>query len=355
MPRIRYALCLEEWPAADRQAWRAAAQDGPLFGDAGRACHWAPITRAQVEKGYGMWLNFLAWRGELDQEAAPSARAIPSRVIDYIRELETRLAPVSVASRLRDLVEAIRVMDPTGDRGPVVRALRRRERTARPSRDKHAGLVAPTDLYEAGLGRMDREDAAAEGDRALRALRYSDGLRMAMLAAKPVRLRNLVGTQLGLNLIKAGARYVWQFGPHETKTAEAIRAAMPERLTPYIDRWLEHHRALLLAGGQADALWLTYRGTAMGRAAVYERFCSATEHELGVRINPQAVRHIVATGVAIALPEAVQMTPYLLDHRSDRTSTEHYNLADGLSASARYLRCLEMRRQRALNGDRSER
>jgi integrase/recombinase XerD len=129
---------------------------------------------------------------------------------------------------------------------------------------------------------------------------------------------------------------------------------MPERLTPYIDHWLEHHRALLLAGGQADALWLTFRGTAMGRAAVYERFCSATEQELGVRINPHAVRHIVATGVAIALPEAVQMTPYLLDHRSDRTATEHYNLADGLSASARYLQCLEMRRQRALNDNQIE-
>ena len=41
----------------------------------------------------------------------------------------------------------------------------------------------------------------------------------------------------------------------------------------------------------------------MGRAAVYERICIATEEELGIRINPHAFRHIVATGVAIAVPE----------------------------------------------------
>jgi integrase/recombinase XerD len=153
---------------------------------------------------------------------------------------------------------------------------------------------------------------------------------------------------LPFNLV--GTRYVWQFGPLETKTGEAIRAALPERLTPYVDRWLEHHRPIALAGRQTDALWVTFRGTAMGRAAVYKRVCIATEQELGMRINPHAVRHIVATGVALALPEAVELVPYLLDHRGDRAATEYYNLADALSASARYLQSLEERRRQALNG-----
>jgi hypothetical protein len=47
------------------------------------------------------------------------------------------------------------------------------------------------------------------------------------------------------------------------------------------------------------------------------------------------------------MPEDVRMTPFLLDHRSDRTVGEHYNLADGLSASARYLERL-VRRAEAL-------
>jgi hypothetical protein len=84
----------------------------------------------------------------------------------------------------------------------------------------------------------------------------------------------------------------------------------------------------------------------MGRAAIYERVCLVTEEEVGVRINPHAFRAIVATGVAIAVPESVAITPYLLDHRTERTAAKHYNLAEGLSASTQYLQRLEARRSR---------
>ena len=86
----------------------------------------------------------------------------------------------------------------------------------------------------------------------------------------------------------------------------------------------------------------------MGRAAVYDRVCRATKEAFGKPINPHAFRDIVATGIAVATPEDIRMTPFLLDHRSDRTVQGHYNLADSLSASDRYLDRLEERRQAAL-------
>jgi integrase/recombinase XerD len=172
-----------------------------------------------------------------------------------------------------------------------------------------------------------------------------------MLVAKPVRLRNLVATTIGKNLIKVGDVYRWTFEAVETKTAEVIDALLPQRLTPYIDRWIGHHRRLLLGPTASDALWISIKGKAMGRAAVYERVCIVTKEELGIRINPHAFRHIVATGVAIAIPEEVRLTPFLLDHRTERTVQEHYNLADSLSASSRYLQRLEIRRRQALDGN----
>jgi hypothetical protein len=42
---------------------------------------------------------------------------------------------------------------------------------------------------------------------------------------------------------------------------------------------------------------------------------------------------------------------HLLDHRTERTVQEHYNLADSLSASSRYLERLGARRRLALDGN----
>jgi hypothetical protein len=73
----------------------------------------------------------------------------------------------------------------------------------------------------------------------------------------------------------------------------------------------------------------------------YGRFSRAMTQELGKRINPHLIRDIVATGIAVSMPESVRIAPMILDHRADQTSRQHYNLADALSASARYVAHLE--------------
>jgi integrase len=352
MTRTRHALSFEFWPEADRLAWAKAQQDAELFGERGLAAHWADATRAQVMNGYGTWLHFLEAVGALQHDVLPTGRVRGERLAGYVESLKARsLSPISVASRLRDLAEALRVMDPGGDRTVLVRGLRRLESTARASRDKHKRLVAPGNIYEASIARMDAAERSASRGHILKALYYSDGLRTAMLVAKPVRLRNLAGTQLGKNLLRVDDVYRWTFAATETKTGEVIDALLPPRLTPYIERWITHYRRLLLQGAESDAMWISIKGSPMGRADVYERVCITTRQELGVRINPHAFRHIVATGVAIALPEEVRLTPFLLDHRTERTVQEHYNLADSLSASSRYLQHLDLRRRKALDGD----
>ncbi|MEZ5922893.1 MAG: tyrosine-type recombinase/integrase [Hyphomicrobiaceae bacterium] len=182
---------------------------------------------------------------------------------------------------------------------------------------------------------------------------YGDGLRIALLVAKPIRLRNLASAKIGTHLIEVGSSYRWRFKPSETKTRETIDVELPVRLTPYIDRWIAEYRAVFPGADETDALWLSSRGGPMSQAGVGDRICLTTKRELGVRINPHAFRHIVATSIAIAMPEDVRMTPFLLDHRTERTVTEHYDLANSLAASARYLKQLELRRQRALGRDRN--
>lgn len=352
--RVRRGLSVAEWPTRDQQLWRAASETGALFDAHGAAAHWAAATRTQVENGYGLWLGFLAANGKLQPDVSPVVRVELANLNGYITELSKRLAPVSVASRVRDLAEALRVMVPGCDRSLVMRALRRLERDAKPSRDLRSRLVSPTDLFEAGIHRMDRLNQAEHTAPMLRAVHYADGLRIAMLAAKPVRLKNLVATRLGAHLVKIGPTYRWKFARHETKTGELIDAELPLRLNEYIERWVTHYRRELATDHSGNAMWVSLVGTPMERAAVYERVCIATEEELGRRINPHAFRAIVATGVAVAMPDKVELTPFLLDHRTDRTVAAHYNLAGSLSASEAYLKRLEARRRQALENRRGK-
>ena len=349
MNRQYKAIMIEDWPPDERARWRnAVAKNVELFGETGAGAHWAEATRTQVASGYGLWLGYVNRNGALHGARMPCDRLTGDLLAGFVQELINRVAPVTVVSRLRDISEALRIMQPHGDRTLLIRVMQRLGISARPSRDKRARLIAPSELYEAGIARMEAAEKAKSRGEIIKALHFSDGLRIAMLIAKPVRLRNLVATQIGTHLVKSGHVYRWRFGANETKTAEVIDALLPGRLTPYIERWIVHHRQRLLGDGTSEAMWISIKGQSMGRAAVYERICKATEEETGRRITPHAFRDIVATGIAIATPEDVRMTPFLLDHRSDRTVQEHYNLADSLSASDRYLDRLEERRQSAL-------
>jgi integrase len=82
----------------------------------------------------------------------------------------------------------------------------------------------------------------------------------------------------------------------------------------------------------------------MSKGHIHFRYCQATTEELGVRINPHLMRKIVATGVAVSMPEDAKIIPDLLDHADDRTSREHYILAGQLHEGRRHLALLRSRR-----------
>lgn len=346
MTRIRKSLRLEEWPAPDRLAFEHAFEFGSLFDSDGLAAHWAPDTRIGVIKAYGHWLAFLIRTGQLRETSSPAAQVTSKSLADYVHSLESHLAPFTVVTRVRGLAEALRVMK-AKDAHHLVRCVHQNlRRKAKPSRDSRESLVAPSQLYWAGIDRMERHRSMSIKDTSA-AIMFSDGLMMAMLAAKPVRRRNFFRTQIGVHLRKSSSGiYEWRFEAYETKTKERIFAALPLSLAPYLDFWIETVRPVLLGNRQSDALWLTTTESDMAIDTGYCRFCRATHEELGVRVNPHMVRSVVATGVAIEMPDSVGITPMLLDHRSDQTSRQYYNLADQLSASGRYLEELEKLRIR---------
>jgi hypothetical protein len=71
----------------------------------------------------------------------------------------------------------------------------------------------------------------AENDTAA-LLDYRDGLMIALLAARPLRRRNLAMITIGRQLIRVGDAWDLIFAAEETKTGQPIEAILPDRRRP---------------------------------------------------------------------------------------------------------------------------
>jgi hypothetical protein len=346
MPHIRTCLYPPDWPHGERIALDKSLTRRGLF-DTSDAVDWSPDTRDRRIRSYGTFLFFAQGRGAVNDGVGPAARASGRLLAEFIDDLKGRVTPTTVAITLAGMAAILRIIDPDGDRTEVEAAARHYERVAEPSPDRRKiASVGASELFHAGIARMQRFEKEATSD-PITAAAFEDGLMMMMLPCKPVRLRNVHGSRVGVHVVKNRLGiYEWRFSRSETKNRERVQGELAPSAAPFIDRWLHEIRPFLLRDNSHDAMWVTTQGKPMSRTTIYWRFCNATEEEVGVRINPHAVRHIAATSIAVSMPESVRMIPFILNN-DDRTAQEHYNLADQLSASFQYLQKLEQRSQLA--------
>lgn len=333
---LRRATPFERWPAVDQRAWLAATRGGDPFGDTGPAAHWRPVTKANVAKLYGYWLRFLADRGLLDESVAPDDRVCPERMAAYVEALRGSCADSSMASYLDALRMALRIMVPDSDWSWLSRAARRLRKSGPARRDKQARIRPARILLRLGQKLM-RE--AEEGDvvgTTVRAIRYRDGLMIAMLVAAPIRLKNFSSVVIGRNLIRTGECFRLHFPPEETKTHRLLEEPLPPAFTPSIERYLTAYRPVLLRGRRSEHLWVSSRSTALRPDSIYAQITSRTERAFGVPINPHLFRDCSVTTIAIEDPEHVGIASTILGHADPRTTVKYYNQARMLSASRAY-------------------
>ena len=155
---------------------------------------------------------------------------------------------MTIASLVSNLHEAIRVMEPGADLSllrELVATLRAREV---PRRNKHARLVHPQIALDAALANLDMIDEIQLVNDKIRACRYRDLLIIAFLTTRPIRLKNLTQLEIGRSIEKRDTTYACRFTAEETKERTPLSFALPELLTPYLDRYIEQFRPLLLDG-----------------------------------------------------------------------------------------------------------
>jgi integrase len=343
-PRI--TLDVGDWPRVDQDLWSSARRPGGPFDEPGLASGWRPKTKRQVEKDYGLWICHLRDRGELDLDAGPSSRVTKDRLGDFISRMEQMgWASTTITSRVRNLREALRVLDPASELGLITAVLRRLSRTQIPTRNKPARVVHPSRILERTLGFLDGLDDLPCDNETIRGSWYRDGLIVAILAVAPLRLQNLTDLDLDRHMDFIDGAWRLSFGAEETKQHRRFEVSLPPKLTPYFERYLEAHRPRLTRGKVSTRLWISIRGGPISTQAVYNNVCDLTKRLLGRPINPHLFRDCLATAMATDTPEHVHASARLLGHAGLETTESYYNQARQLTAQRRYHEALAALRE----------
>lgn len=340
------AVKIEQWPKLDQQLWRDAISKGDFLEPDGAGAHWADATKIQVPKGYGKWIFHLKCEDKLEGPIArkPSERLDEDTLRSFIERLEGQgLASQTIASRVTDLVEAIRVMEPKSDLDMLKKLAARMQMRSIPSRKKHARIRPPGEIWQACRSFMQQLASESSSPSILRASRYRDALALGLLALRPLRRRNMSSLSLGEHLkIKD---WVWECSipSQETKDGSAMNFALPtdENFVQCFHRYLQTERQILLKERQLDlgeiiqtrgALWISTRGAKMSGHALYYSVTRISEELLGSPINPHLLRDCAASAISSDAPENILAGSRILGHSNLYTTLHHYEQSSMLTA-----------------------
>ena len=226
---------------------------------------------------YSTWLTFIRLRHPALWTQPPTARVTPATVGEWLAQMGQLVAPYTRLLRATSLLTMMTAAQPGTDWGWLRRAIARLQHNVAPGNRKAGRVRSSAVLLALGLRLMAEVEAAdmatpgaAIGAAAtgaavrtmtsrraglLRAVQYRNGLMIGLLALRPLRLRNLLGLELGLTLCAVGDNeHRIVFGATETKTGEPIEVGWPADLEPHLRRYLDHYRPRLLGRSTSPML-----------------------------------------------------------------------------------------------------
>jgi integrase/recombinase XerD len=333
-PLPRLHLPFAHWPAADRLMWQQAVrQDDPFSDYAG-----GRLAKTTLHKLWMIWrrfLGFLTITEPATLEKTPDERLVYERVRQFSAHLAKTNTPYSLATQIDALYGAARIMMPEKD-WSWLRTMKSRLYAAAPGPSRSAPVITSVQLVDLGLDLIAESDLETDQVRMADALRYRDGLMIALIGLIPLRHKNFAAIEIGRDLVKDGEIWSIIIAPEETKTNVAIDFEIPEELQPHLTTYISRVRLRLLRQRKCNALWISAKGGVLSYSAVGPVITRHTTSRLGLRIAPHDARDAAATMWAIIAPEQVGISRDLLAHADLRTTTKHYNRAKGIEASRSY-------------------
>jgi hypothetical protein len=232
----------------------------------------------------------------LIEDEAVTKRITATRVAKFVDSLTSHLSSVSIGMTVGALTSAARAFRPDFNWSWLARRSTRLKLKAKPSREKRHAIQHTLDLYRFGRRVMDTADRG-KGKTVHAAQRYQSGLIIALLAVRPLRIRNFQAITIGESLRWDGANYWLIFGTDATKTHTPIEEPLPDDLTPYLELFLRTWRPALLRQakkyGGASAhrrLWVDRFGNPMKEFTLRSLIKRYTENEFGIGLWPHPAR-----------------------------------------------------------------
>ena len=358
------SIKIENWPALDLQLWQTATKKGDFLEADGKAAHWSDATLLQVQKGYSKWLFHLTAEGALPSQElqAPIDRVSENQLRSYLERLKAQgLASQTIASRIVDLSESIRVMQPKANITILRELSATLQQRATPSRKKHARIKPPKEIWQACLEHMEQSMHDHPVPNINQASRFRDVLSLGLLAQRPLRRRNISGLVLGEHLTFDDGIWHCHIPGNETKDGSPISFTLPEDerfSAAYTHYLLVSRQRLLRAPRLANdklqdiigPLWVSTRGRGITSHAFYYGITRISDELLGAPLNPHLLRDCAASALSSDAPEYILAASRILGHSDLATTLGHYEQSSMLAAGANLASTMEELQQQALAG-----
>jgi integrase len=330
------SLPVMEWPEADSDSWSSACRPGSRLKAGGAASHLAAVTRNDLARRYGYFMDFLKRAGRLDRRAAAGAHVTWENVQPYIAELQARVSSATVHGSITKVRRAAELMVPDGNFAWLAEIEKDLALIMEPA-SKFDRLVLTEVLVEAGLTLIAESELSCETELA-RARMVRNGLMVALLALCPIRLKNFAALEIGRTFVEINSSWWIILPKHETKSRRPDERRVPDILNPAIDAYLERHRPVLARSERPPtALWLSANdGAQMSYNGVEHAISETTRSSIGVDVSPHLFRTAAASTGAVYGGNMPHLATALLNHTDPRVTEEHYNRASSVSAGKIY-------------------
>jgi site-specific recombinase XerD len=331
------SLSIGEWPAAHRAAWDEACRPAIRLKPAGSASHLGPVSRKDIATRYGAFLGSLQRRGVLDPHSQPAGQVTQPNVEAYIAELKARdLTSGAIWNAIYKLRWAAELMNPQTHFG-WLREIENDLALLIELKSKLDRLVLAERLVEAGLNLVAEAQNSAKNEFD-RAKDIRNGLMIALLAACPIRIKNLAHLEIGKTLKEVHGAWWISLPANSTKSHKIDERRVPKYLNKIIQLYLTEARPRLIGAKPAtNWCWISSRtGGRFTTKNLGTLISKITRRTVGVDVSPHLFRTAAATTSALYGTQTPHLASAVLGHTDPRVTYEHYNRSSSVNAAQAY-------------------
>jgi integrase/recombinase XerD len=340
-PGARLGMPFDAWPVADRAAWKEAFEPGRPRPQRRTGTRMRLPSKLALATCYARWLVWISTNHPTALAEGPGARASKDRVIDYLHALHLEITFRSLHGYACRLKRTLELMAPEYDWSWFTPFIKEIERQARAQPVKRP-FVPADQLSAFGIELMELAGVSTSLPASRQAELFRNGLMIAFLASRPLRLTNMIELEIGTQFTETATGYDVSLPRTKTKNHRPLEFPMPAALVPFLRRYLEEFRPILAAGPYGVAsghllsesfLWLARSGARFPPDTFADMISRLTMERFNVRLTPHDFRHCVATTIAEFNPEEYHIIRLILGHATTDTADANYIHAKGIEAA----------------------